>query len=474
MGNIILSEQEILNSLWQDCFSYFESLVDKATYEMVLKNIQPVSVNEDTVELQLPWQWQKDKIEKYIPSIALFYSEKAGRKINFDLKVGKNGNNKNHVQAKFQSPIEYPIPMEIKKPPGVPIKRRTMNNRKQEVPKLSPKYTFDTFIVGSGNRIAAAAAQAVAEAPAQAYNPLFIYGGVGLGKTHLLHAIAHEVLRKNPEATVVYVSAEKFMNDLVESIQDKKMKLFRRKYRYTNVFLIDDIHFIKNKETMQEEFFHTFNELHGAKSQIVLTSDRPPKNIPTLEDRLRSRFEWGLIADIHPPELETRMAILKKKAIIEKLDVPNEVISYIAEKVPSNIRELEGALNRIICFASLLKQPVDMNLAIQALKDILPDSRPRHLTISFIQEKICEYYGVRIEDLLGPRRESKLVIPRHTAMYLCRELLGSSFPGIGKAFGGRDHTTVMNAYKNIRKRKRNPSTRNDLENIRNMLKDTGG
>ena len=463
-----IDQKEILNA-WVDCYNDFEDTVDKATYEMVIKNIHPVAVDPNTVELQIPRAWQKDQLEKHLSSITEIYNSQLGRKVSFRIKLGNNGNGKSSSDE--TSPIieRQEIP-EVIKPPE-PVKKR---KSKHEVPKLDPRHTFDTYIVGSCNRIAAAAAQAVAEAPASAYNPLFIYGGSGLGKTHLLNAVAHRVLKDNPDANVVYVTAENFMNDLVESIQDKKMKQFRRKYRNTKVFLIDDIQFIKNKETMQEEFFHTFNELHGAKSQIVISSDRPPKNIPTLEDRLRSRFEWGLIVDIHPPELETRMAILRKKAEIDNLIVPNEVINYIAEKIPSNIRELEGALNRIICFASLLKQPVTMDLAIQALKDILPDSKPRHLTITSIQEKVCEYFGISVEDLLGSRRESKLVTPRHIAMYLSRELLGSSFPSIGKSFGGRDHTTIMNAYNKIKKKKRNPSVRGDIDNIKNMLKTIGG
>jgi chromosomal replication initiator protein len=467
MGAVNMTDQDLAEDLWQGCFDRFEDIVDKATYEMVIKNVKPVYRNVDTIELFLPWGWQKEKIEKYLDSINSIYSEKAGRKIAFLLSVGKNGQSEN-------SHVEFSPGVGIEEPPKLPADTAIMDSQKRKSIKLDPKNTFDTFVVGNGNRIAAAAAQAVAEAPAKAYNPLFIYGGVGLGKTHLLHAIAHKVMKKNAESRIVYVPAENFMNDMVESIQDKKMKQFRRKYRDSNIFLIDDIQFIKNKELMQEEFFHTFNELYAAKSQIVITSDRPPKDIPTLEDRLRSRFEWGLIADIQPPELETRMAILKKKAETENVNVPNEVITYIAENIPSNIRELEGALNRVILFSSYSGRKIDLDLSIEALKEILPSSRPKHLTITFIQEKICEYYGIRLEDLLGSCRDSKLVLPRHIGMYLCRELLGASFPNIGKAFGGRDHTTIMNGYSKVNKKKRDPSVRNDLENIKNMLKKVSG
>lgn len=466
MGNFHISGQPEVDDLWNRCLSDFEDRVDKSTYEMVLKNASPVFLDPKTLELSLQKAWQKEKLIKYIDGLSDYLSEEAGNKINLVISVGKNGKNENHIKQH-----DTPRITERKK---TATKRKVSEESVENDLKLDPKYLFDTFIVGNNNRIAAAAAHAVAEAPARAYNPLFIYGGVGLGKTHLLHAIGHRVLQKKPNATVVYVSAEKFMNDLVESIQDKKMKQFRRKYRFSDVFLIDDIQFIKNKETMQEEFFHTFNELHAAKSQIVITSDRSPKDIPTLQDRLRSRFEWGLTADIQPPELETRMAILKNKAETEKVDVSNEIISYIAEKIPSNIRELEGALNRIIAFASLMGQPIDIELCVSALREILPDTRPRHLTTTLIQEKTCEYYGIGLEDLLGSRRDSKLVLPRHVAMYLCREMVGASFPSIGKSFGGRDHTTIMNGCKNIQKKKRNSSVKNDIENIKNMLKSEGG
>lgn len=464
MGVQKITEQENIEKIWCNCFEIFEEVIDRVTYEMVVKNAKPVVRNPDTVELLLPWVWQRDKLEKYTDLIADIYSERIGRKINFVLLVGKNGNPINHV-------ITQPSGKKLKSKDR-PVFEKKMENKKSI--NLDTRYTFDTFIIGNNNRIAAAAAEAVADGPARTYNPLFIYGGVGLGKTHLLNAIGNHVLKRKINANVVYVSAEKFMNDFVESIQEKKMQHFRRKYRFTDLFLIDDIQFIKNKELMQEEFFHTFNELHRAKSQIVITSDRPPKEIATLEDRLRSRFEWGLIADIQPPELETRMAILKKKAELENIQVPNEVIAYIAERIISNIRELEGALNKIILLSSLINSPIDMELCTQALKEILPDVRQKHITIKLIQEKVCEYYNLNMNELLGSCRESRFVVPRHMAMYLSREIVAASFPTIGKAFGGRDHTTIQHACKKLRKKKRDSSTKNDLVNIKNMLKNPGG
>ena len=314
---------------------------------------------------------------------------------------------------------------------------------------LNPKYTFDSFVIGNSNRFAHAASLAVAEAPAKAYNPLFIYGGVGLGKTHLMHAIGHYALQNNPNTKVVYVSSEKFTNELINAIRDDKNDEFRNKYRKVDILLIDDIQFIAGKERTQEEFFHTFNELHGANKQIILSSDRPPKEIPTLEDRLRSRFEWGLIADIQAPDFETRMAILKKKADVEKLNVANEVMVYIATKIKSNIRELEGALIRIVAYSSLTNRPITVELAGEALKDIISNKQNKNVTIDVIQDVVAAYFNLRIEDLKSQRRTRNVAYPRQIAMYLSRKLTDMSLPKIGEEFGGRDHSTVIHAYEKI-------------------------
>ncbi|MEW6189844.1 MAG: chromosomal replication initiator protein DnaA, partial [Actinomycetota bacterium] len=317
---------------------------------------------------------------------------------------------------------------------------------------LNPKYTFDSFVIGAGNRFAHAAALAVAEKPSQAYNPLFIYGGVGLGKTHLLQAIGHYVARHYPHLKVKYVSSEKFTNDFINSIRDKdKIVGFQKRYRDNDVLLVDDIQFLENKEATQEEFFHTFNTLYEAGKQIVISSDRPPKDIATLEARLISRFEWGLITDIQPPDLETRIAILRKKAEIQSLEIRDEVLEYIASKIQSNIRELEGALIRIIAYSSLTKSEINLGLAQEVLKDIFPDGESRPITIQTIQEEVCKYYNISKFELISDKRSQSIVYPRQIGMYLARELTDLSLPKIGEKFGGRDHTTVLHANLKIEK-----------------------
>jgi chromosomal replication initiator protein len=316
--------------------------------------------------------------------------------------------------------------------------------------RLNPKYTFETFVIGSSNRFAHAAAVAVAEAPAKAYNPLFIYGDSGLGKTHLLHAIGHYTQSLYHGVRVRYVSSEEFTNDFINMIRDGKQDGFRRRYRDVDVLLVDDIQFLENKEGTQEEFFHTFNTLHNASKQIVISSDRAPKRLVTLEDRLRSRFEWGLITDVQPPELETRIAILRKKAVQEGLNAPPEALEYIASRISTNIRELEGALIRVTAFASLNRQTVDLQLAEIVLKDLIPEAQGPEITASTIMGQTASYFGMSIDDLCGTSRSRVLVTARQIAMYLCRELTDLSLPKIGQQFGGRDHTTVMHAERKIR------------------------
>jgi len=316
--------------------------------------------------------------------------------------------------------------------------------------RLNPKYTFETFVIGSSNRFAHAAAVAVAEAPAKAYNPLFIYGDSGLGKTHLLHAIGHYAQSLYQGVRVRYVSSEEFTNDFINMIRDGKQDGFRRRYRDVDVLLVDDIQFLENKEGTQEEFFHTFNTLHNASKQIVISSDRAPKRLVTLEDRLRSRFEWGLLTDVQPPELETRIAILRKKAVQEGLNAPPEALEYIASRISTNIRELEGALIRVTAFASLNRQSVDLQLAEIVLKDLIPEAQGPEITAATIMGQTASYFGLSIDDLCGTSRSRVLVTARQIAMYLCRELTDLSLPKIGQQFGGRDHTTVMHADRKIR------------------------
>jgi chromosomal replication initiator protein len=337
--------------------------------------------------------------------------------------------------------------------------------------RLNPKYIFETFVIGSSNRFAHAAAVAAAEAPGRAYNPLLIYGGSGLGKTHLLHAIGHYVRSLVAGARVRYVSSEEFTNEFINAIRDDKTSMFHRRYRDVDVLLIDDIQFLEGKIQTQEEFFHTFNTLHNANKQIVITSDRPPKRLEALEDRLRNRFEWGLITDVQPPDLETRIAILRKKAAIERLTAPPDVLEFIASKIQTNIRELEGALIRVTAFASLNGQPVDLTLTEIVLKDLIPEGNEPEITASLIIAQTASYFGLSIDDLCGPSRSRNLVTGRQIAMYLCRELTDLSLPKIGQQFGGRDHTTVMYANNRIRgELAERRSTYNTVTELTNRIK----
>src|SRR5690625_2178890 len=339
---------------------------------------------------------------------------------------------------------------------------------------LNPKYTFDTFVVGAANRFAHAASLSVAEAPARSYYPLFIYGGVGLGKTHLMHASAHYVRDYHPNRRVIYLSSEKFTNEFINATMENKAEHFRNKYRNVDILLVDDIQFLAGKEQTQEEFFHTFNTLHEENKQIIISSDRPPREIPTLEERLRSRFEWGLITDISPPDLETRIAILSKKAKAEGLnDISNEVMLYIANQIDTNIRELEGALIRVIAYSSLVNRDIDTQLATEALKDIIPNSRPRKITIKVVQKFISEKYNVTIDEMLSRKRTKSIAYPRQVAMYITRELTDMSLPKIGQEFGGRDHTTVIHAHKKITESiKQDPGVQAEINSYLEDLKST--
>ncbi len=347
------------------------------------------------------------------------------------------------------------------------------NNYESELKQngFNPKYTFDTFVVGNSNRFAHAASLAVAEAPAKAYNPLFIYGDVGLGKTHLMQAIAHFILKNNPDYKVVYVSSETFTNELINSIKDDSTVDFRDKYRNIDILLVDDIQFLAGKERTQEEFFHTFNTLHESNRQLIISSDRPPKEIPTLEERLRSRFEWGLITDIQKPDLETRIAILRKKADIENLTIPNEVVIYIANKIQSNIRELEGALVKVIAYSSLVDREIDVDLAREALKDLVNQKKDKAIEVNIerIKKIIIDDYNLRMEDMQSKKRTQNIAFPRQIAMYLSRELTDFSLPHIGDEFGGRDHTTVIHAHNKIQEKIENE---NDFSNKIERLIDT--
>ncbi len=336
-------------------------------------------------------------------------------------------------------------------------------------PTLNPKYTFESFVVGNNNRFAHAAALAVAEAPATSYNPLFIYGGVGLGKTHLMHAIGNEILRNNKNANILYVTSEKFTNQLINAIKDFTNEQFRSKYRNIDVLLIDDIQFIAGKERVQEEFFHTFNTLHESGKQVIISSDRPPKDINLLEDRLKSRFEWGLIADISNADYETRLAILRKKAQLDNIIIEDDILANIANRIDTNIRELEGALNKLIARASLMNSPITMEMAEWAINEIV-SSKDKVISSQFIQETVAKYFNIDAKEIAGNKRSNDIVFPRQIAMYLCRTVPQLSLPQIGKDFGNRDHTTVMHACNKIEKEmKENKNTKLIVESVKNIL-----
>ena len=349
------------------------------------------------------------------------------------------------------------------------------NNKSENInigslnPTLNPKYTFESFVVGNNNRFAHAASLAVAEAPATSYNPLFIYGGVGLGKTHLMHAMGNEILRNNKNATILYVTSENFTNQLINAIKDNKNEQFRTKYRNIDVLLIDDIQFIAGKERVQEEFFHTFNTLHENGKQVIISSDRPPKDINLLEDRLKSRFEWGLIADISNADYETRLAILRKKAQLDNIIIDDEILANIANRIDTNIRELEGALNKLIARASLINSPITMEMSEWAINEIV-SSKDKVISSSFIQETVAKYFNIDARDLASGKRSNDVVFPRQIAMYLCRTVPQLSLPQIGRDFGNRDHTTVMHACNKIEKEiKENKNTRLIVESVKNIL-----
>ncbi|MBU5594440.1 chromosomal replication initiator protein DnaA [Amphibacillus sp. MSJ-3] len=447
---------ENIEELWASVLSHLKDKMAGESFETWFKNTKANEIIDDTLVVTAPNEFTRDWLERsYTELVSDTIFAVAGTRL----------------KTSFVLPDDEKIVEDNKhklnrKPPIV-----NNENYHQSKMMLNDKYTFDTFVIGSGNRFAHAASLAVAETPAKAYNPLFIYGGVGLGKTHLMHAIGHYVIKHNPNANVVYLSSEKFTNEFINSIRDNKAENFRNKYRNVDILLVDDIQFLAGKEQTQEEFFHTFNTLHEESKQIIISSDRPPKEIPTLEDRLRSRFEWGLITDITPPDLETRIAILRKKAKAEGLDISNEVMLYIANQIDTNIRELEGALIRIVAYSSLINQDIDAALAAEALKDIIPSSRPKMITVTTIQELIADKYNIKLEEFAAKKRTRSVAFPRQIAMYLSRELTDLSLPKIGDEFGGRDHTTVLHAHEKIsRLISEDQSFNQEIEDLINQLK----
>ena len=433
-----------LTTLWDRVIE--EVAVDAPQHRAFLQLTKPLGLlhnnDQTTLLVAAPNLFAKDVLESRLRTVVCdVLTRELGDKASIAVTVDES-----LETGEPQSPevdIEFVAPK-------VGTGREEAPSKIAEVSQLNSRYIFETFVIGASNRFAHAAAVAVAEAPAKAYNPLFIYGESGLGKTHLLHAIGAYAKELYGSVRVRYVSSEEFTNDFINSIRDDKATAFQRRYRDLDVLLVDDIQFLENKERTQEEFFHTFNTLYNANKQIVISSDRPPKQLTTLEDRLRSRFEWGLITDIQPPELETRIAILRKKAAQEKLNAPDDVLEYIASKISTNIRELEGALIRVTAFASLNRQSVDLSLAEIVLKDLIPNENNPEITSATIMAQTAAYFSLTIDDLCGTSRSRVLVNARQIAMYLCRELTELSLPKIGQTFGGRDHTTVMHADRKIR------------------------
>ncbi|TCJ15912.1 chromosomal replication initiator protein DnaA [Rubrobacter taiwanensis] len=427
-----------VEDVWGRVIDIVSEHINAPSLRLWFEGTRPVDLYEGTLEIEVPNDLARDYIETKFKELIeealtdVTGYENANLIVNVENPDRPRGREGNGGRSGFNEGVESVLQARKPRP-------------------FKAKYTFDTFVIGAGNRFAHAAALAVAETPGVVYNPLFIYGGVGLGKTHLLHAIGQYIEDQDVNMQVKYVTAEQFTNDFINSIRDDKPLGFQRRYRENDVLLIDDIQFLEKKEGIQEEFFHTFNALYEENKQIVIASDRHPKHIQTLQDRLVSRFEWGLVTDIQPPDLETRIAILRKKAMMDKLEVDDEVMTFIASKVSTNIRELEGTLVRILAYAALYGREVTVHLAEEVLKDILPDSDYREIPVELIQHEVCRYFGISKSDLLGSGRSRSLAYPRQVAMYLCRELTDESLPKIGKAFGGRDHTTVIHATGKIAK-----------------------
>jgi chromosomal replication initiator protein len=440
-------QREELDEFLEKTKELLKGEVTKISYETWIKDLELQSMDNNTIVLVAHTQFQKDSImSRYYELFKNTFKYLTNKE--WDITVILNEDNEDEQESSISQVGQY---------------TQTLNSN------LNPKYTFESFVVGNNNRFAHAAALAVAEAPATSYNPLFLYGGVGLGKTHLMHAIANEILVHNKNTSILYVTSEKFTNQLINAIKDNKNEQFRNKYRNIDVLLIDDIQFIAGKERIQEEFFHTFNALHESGKQIVISSDRPPKDINFLEDRLKSRFEWGLIADISNPDYETRLAILRKKAQLDNIIIDDDILSNIATKIDSNIRELEGTLNKLIAKASLINSPITMEMAEKAINDVVTQ-KEKVLSIELIQETISKYFNITVNDLKGIKRSADVTFPRQIAMYLCRSVAGQPLTVIGAKFGKRDHTTVLHACNKIENEvKENPSTKRIVDSVKNLL-----
>lgn len=505
-----------LQILWGKILKNLEQCIKPIAYDHYIKPLVPLNLTNEALELEVPNHIKPYIEERYMPSIIEACFEETNVHLNIiiksaatkeqpkataveknddsgqkqkqqqleqeQLRVLKKRNTRSRTRKKATNlsgpEIEQPTLTEAIQPASATeVREKPALINPGDNSTLNPKYTFETFVIGNSNSFAHAAALAIAENPAKDYNPFFMYGGVGLGKTHLMHAIGHRILQNHPEKRVLYISCEKFTNELINSLVNTNIKpeFFRQKYRNVDVLLVDDVQFLAKKERVQEEFFHTFNALKDANKQIILSSDRPPKEIEKLQDRLCSRFEGGLIADVQAPDLETRIAILKKKTLMENLNVPDEVMTYIASRIDNNVRELEGALTRVVAYASFNHYPINNQIAMQALQNIMVKSvqekiSTKVINIKFIQETVANYFKLTIAELNGKKRNRNIALPRQIAMYLCRELTDSSLPRIGKNFGGRDHTTVMHACDKIKKQSvKNMETAKVIEELRKEI-----
>lgn len=453
-----------LAEIWVRCKDKLKESFNEKVFNVWIKPIMPLEVTDTYYKVAVKNDFFKTMLEEnYAQVIEGVLAGIMSKNIKLIIETMDNGSSGSEAAEEM---------------PAVPAKREQQQlfneNTSVQQPdesNLNPKYVFETFVIGNSNRFAHAAAQAVANDPAHAYNPLFLYGGVGLGKTHLMHAIGNRIKQNNPSMKVLYTSSEKFTNEIINSIQNKTTEAFRQKYRNIDCLIIDDIQFLKGKEQTQVEFFHTFNALKDADKQIIISSDRPPREIETLEDRLRSRFDQGLTADIQTPDLETRMAILRTKAASDNIVLPTEVITLLATNIATNIREIEGAYNKIVAYTSLMHMPITVETAQKVLSDMGNDIKPRTITYEGIIKVVADHYNVKQDELFNKKRTQNIAFPRQVAMYLCRELADLSYPRIGELFGGRDHTTVIHAYEKISNFKNsNLAFQNELQEIIEILR----
>ncbi|MBM7690218.1 chromosomal replication initiation protein DnaA [Enterococcus ureilyticus] len=442
-----------MESFWRDLEDTYQSVLSAPSFDAWIKTTKPLKLENNQLWLEVPSAVHKDYWEKNLAAKIVETGFKLTGAEVMPHFVVTGEQETMTVQEEKKSPV---------------TQDKIAEHGKKAL--LNPKYSFDTFVIGKGNQMAHAAALVVAEDPGSIYNPLFFYGGVGLGKTHLMHAIGHQMLQNRPDAKVKYVSSETFTNEFINSIQTKNSEQFRKEYRNVDLLLVDDIQFLAEKEATLEEFFHTFNDLYNENKQIVLTSDRPPNDIPKLPERLVSRFAWGLSVDITPPDLETRIAILRKKADAERLEIPDDTLSYIAGQIDSNIRELEGALVRVQAYATINGEDITTSLAADALKSLKSVGSQNHLSILQIQEEVAKYYHIQLKDLKGKKRVKSIVVPRQISMYLSREMTENSLPKIGAEFGGKDHTTVIHAHEKIQQlMEKDPTIQKEVGEIKNLL-----